>query len=300
MTTSDPSPATASPAPTTVRRSLREPAIAFAAVFALCISWMTVLPLFAGPDEPANFIKSAAVVRGELVGEPIDASTTTSLWSTFVDINPQFGTAQQVPWCFVGQPQTPACDKPLSSLSPVENSRTDMGRYPALGFVPAGIGTLVGPTDLGVRAARATAAVVVCAMLATSIALLRRRGRSIVPVVVATTPGVLFLSSVTSPSGLEIAAAITAWTAVWLAISERWSRASTVTVFVAAASVLVLSRPAGAITVAVMMAAAVVTEHRAVRGAVVRHWRRLSLLVLALALSGAWYLAVYDENLGIE
>jgi len=273
---------------------------AVGAFFALSVAWMTVLPLFAGPDEPANFIKSAAVVRGELVGEPIAASATTSFWSTYVDIDPRFGTAQQVPWCFVGQSQVPACDNPLSTLTPVESSRTDMGRYPPVGFAPAGIGTFVGPTDLGVRAARATAALVACAMLATSIALLRRRGRSILPVVVATTPGVLFLSSVTSPSGLEIAAAITAWTAVWLAISERWGRASTVTIFVAAASVLVLSRPAGAVTVAVMMAAAVITEHRAVGSAVVHHWQRLSWLGLALALSGAWYLAVYDDNLGIE
>ncbi|NCX17669.1 MAG: hypothetical protein EBX15_02795, partial [Acidimicrobiia bacterium] len=46
----------------------------WAGFFALLTAWMLVLPLFAGPDEPANFIKSAAVVRGEFVGEPIAAS----------------------------------------------------------------------------------------------------------------------------------------------------------------------------------------------------------------------------------
>ncbi|MBM3816874.1 MAG: DUF2142 domain-containing protein [Actinobacteria bacterium] len=300
MTTSDPSPATASPAPTTFRRSLREPAIAFAAVFALCISWMTVLPLFAGPDEPANFIKSAAVVRGELVGESIDASTTTSFWSTFVDINSQFGTAQQVPWCFVGQPQTPACNKPLSSLSPVENSRTDMGRYPALGFVPAGIGTLVGPSDSGVRAARAGAAVAACALLAFAITMLRRRNRSIAPLLAAATPGVLFLSSVSSPSGLEIAAAIAAWVALWLAVAESWRTTSTISAFVIATSLLMVARPAGIVTVAVMLVAALLANHRALFAAVIAGWRRFIWMIAALAISGAWYVTVYDANFGVQ
>ena len=102
------------------RRDARAIVTAGVAFFSLCLAWMSVLPLFAGPDEPANFIKSAAVVRGELVGTPIDASATTSFWSTYVDIDAKFGTAQQVPWCFVGQPQTPACDKPLAELTAVE------------------------------------------------------------------------------------------------------------------------------------------------------------------------------------
>ena len=183
------------------RHDARARVIVGAAFLSLCVAWMSVLPLFAGPDEPANFIKSAAVVRGEIVGSPIDASATTSFWSTYVNIDSRFGTAQQVPWCFVGQPQVPACDKPLSTLTAVEESRTDMGRYPALGFLPAGIGTLVGPSDTGARAARLTAALVCCAMLAAAAELLRRRGRSIAPLLVAVSPGVLFLSSVSSQIG---------------------------------------------------------------------------------------------------
>lgn len=300
MTTPETSPTPTSPAPITGRQSFRELAIAFAAVFALCISWMTVLPLFAGPDEPANFVKSAAVVRGQLVGQPIDASTTTSFWSTFVDINPQFGTAQQVPWCFVGQPQTPACDKPLSALSPVENSRTDMGRYPALGFVPAGIGTLVGPSDAGVRAARASAAVAASALLTFAITMLRRRDRSIAPLLAAATPGVLFLSSVSSPSGLEIAAAIAAWVALWLAVAESWRTTSTVSAFAVATSLLVVARPAGIVTVAVMLVAALLSNHRALFAAAAAGWRQFIWMIVALVISGMWYVTVYAANFDVQ
>lgn len=270
------------------------------AFFAFCVSWMVVLPLFAGPDEPANFIKSAAVIRGEWVGESIIATQSTSFWSTYVDIDPRFGSAQQVPWCFVGQPQTPACDRPLSSLTPVEQSRTDMGRYPALGFIPSGFGTLIGPTDGGARAARLTSALTSCALLALSGELLRRRKRSLAPLLVAVTPGVLFLASVTSPSGLEISAAVAAWIATWIAISEQWHKNSTITVFVAAASILVVARPAGAVVVAVMLLAALVADHRAVVSAFLRCWRQLLWLGGAVVVSGAWYVTIYDKNFGVR
>jgi hypothetical protein len=280
--------------------SVRSAMSLFGAFIALAIAWMTVLPLFAGPDEPANFIKSAAVVRGQFVGEPIPASVTTSFWSTYVDIDPQFGTAQLVPWCFVGQPQTPACSAPLQSLAPVEPARTDMGRYPPLGFVPAGIGTLLGPSDTGVRAARLTAAVVCCAMLTVAAQLLRRRRRSLVPLLVAATPGVVFLSSVSSPSGVEIVSAIAAWTALWIGIHERWSLPSTIAVFVGASALLIVARPAGIVAVIVMVACAAIADHDALRRAALRHPRELGVMAAAVTASIAWYVTTYDHNFGVR
>ena len=274
--------------------------VAAGAFLALCVAWMSVLPLFAGPDEPANFIKSSAVVRGHFVGEPIDASATTSFWSTYVDIDARFGTAQQVPWCFVGQPQTPACDKPLESLTPTEPSRTDMGRYPSLGFFPAGIGTLVGPTDAGARAARFSAAITAALLLAIGAELLRRRKKSIVPMLAAATPGVFFMSSVSSPSGFEVTAAVAAWVALWCAIEERWRVRATITAFVVAAALLIVARPAGVVTVCVMFGAALVADHRALINATVTAWRHWLWLAAALLASGEWYMGVYDDNFGVR
>ncbi|NDA54533.1 MAG: DUF2142 domain-containing protein [Actinobacteria bacterium] len=261
----------------------------WAGFFALLTAWMLVLPLFAGPDEPANFIKSAAVVRGEFVGEPIAASVSTSFWSTYVDIDPQFGTAQLVPWCFVGQPTVPACDKPLATLTPVEPSRTDMGRYPPLGFVPAGIGTFIGASDAGARAARITAALACAALLALAALTLRRSGGSLVPLLAVATPGVLFWSSVSSPSGLEIAAAIAAWSALWSAVREGWADRFTIIAFVLSAALLIAARPAGLVAVAVMGAAAAITDHRALVHAVRREWYLPVALGAATVVSAAWY-----------
>ena len=66
----------------------------FLAILALIMVWSTMLPLFAGPDEHSNFIKSAAVIRGEIVGKNIPASPEMFYWTTSVDIDPRFSTAQ--------------------------------------------------------------------------------------------------------------------------------------------------------------------------------------------------------------
>ena len=282
------------------RMMWREFTRAWAGFVALLAAWMLVLPLFAGPDEPANFIKSAAVVRGELVGEPIAASVSTSFWSTYVDIDPQFGAAQLVPWCFVGQPSVAACDKPLESLTPVEPSRTDMGRYPPLGFVPAGVGTFVGASDAGVRAARITAALACAALLALAALTLRRRGGSLVPLLAVATPGVLFWSSVSSPSGLEIAAAIAAWSALWASVREQWNDRFATIAFASSAALLIAARPAGLVAVAVMIAAAAIANHRALWYTARREWYLPVTLGAATCLSAAWYVAVYDANFGVQ
>ena len=278
----------------------RSAVTSFAAFLALSIAWMATIPLFAGPDEPANFIKAAAVVRGELVGESIPPSVSTSFWSTYVDIDPRFGTAQLVPWCFVGQPQTPACDAPLETLSPVEPARTDMGRYPPFGFVPAGVGTFFGPSDWGVRGARLTLALACCGLLTLAAELLRRRDRSLVPLLAAATPGVIFLSSVTSPSGLEVTAAIAAWSALWLGIDERWKRTSTFVTFIGTASLLVVTRPAGIVSLAVMAAVALMADARPWFDALRRRWHHPVVLVSACAVSLIWYVAVYSHNTGVD
>ncbi|MFZ9380921.1 MAG: hypothetical protein ACO261_05530, partial [Ilumatobacteraceae bacterium] len=54
--------------------------------------WTLTVPLFASPDEPANFVKSAAIVRGDLVGDAVTPETLKSYWTTTVDIDPQFGS----------------------------------------------------------------------------------------------------------------------------------------------------------------------------------------------------------------
>jgi hypothetical protein len=280
----------------------RRPGLVFAGgIFALCTAWFAVLPAFSGPDEPSNFIKAAALIRGEFVGTPIPADPTHVMWSSYVDIDERFGTAQQAPYCFIGKASVPAsCAEPMERLPIVEPTRTQMGRYPPLGFLPASLGTLVGPSDAGALAARITSAIACCALFALAAWLLARNARSLAPLLVAATPGVVFLFSVDSPSGVEIAAALTAWTALWCAVADSWQRSDNAIVFVVAGSVLVLARPAGMLNIALMFAAAAIADHRAVLAALRCHARSLAVLGGAVATSLAWYLTVYDANFGVR
>ncbi|MFM8416780.1 MAG: hypothetical protein ACKOAT_04745, partial [Actinomycetota bacterium] len=102
-----------------------------------------------------------------------------------------------------------------------------------------------------------------------------------------------------SPSGLEIAAAIAAWVALWLAVAESWRTTSTISAFVIAASLLVVARTAGVVTVAVMLTTALLADHRALFAAVVAGRRRFIWMIAALAISGVWYVTVYDANFGV-
>jgi X-X-X-Leu-X-X-Gly heptad repeat protein len=67
-----------------------------------------------------------------------------------------------------------------------------------------------------------------------------------------------------------------------------------------AAALLVAARPAGAVTVAVMLGAAALADHRTLLGTPRRDWRSWVILTASVMVSGGWYVTVYDANLGAE
>ncbi|MHB1129888.1 MAG: hypothetical protein ACYC06_07565, partial [Ilumatobacteraceae bacterium] len=54
------------------RHSLRVGILFGMAIFACMLVWSQLVPLGAGPDEPSNFVKSAAIIRGEFTGKSVD------------------------------------------------------------------------------------------------------------------------------------------------------------------------------------------------------------------------------------
>ena len=131
------------------------------------VVWSFITPLFSGPNEPSNFIRSAAVIRGEWVGENHPASIEKSYWSTYVDIDPQFGTANAIPWCFAPFPEKPGCGIAVEDAPVVDvPTWTNMGRYPPLPSFVSGVGTMFGATDLSVRLARLMTSAVCSGLLA--------------------------------------------------------------------------------------------------------------------------------------
>ena len=146
------------------------------AIFVLTLVWSLMTPLFSGPDEPSNFVRSAAVVRGEWVGDNVVPSPLKSYWTTTVDIDPQFGAANNIPWCFAPFSDHPGCGSRLEETQVVDiPAWTNMGRYPIASFFISGVGTVFGAQDLSVRAARLMMSLACATLIALSVAVIKRR-----------------------------------------------------------------------------------------------------------------------------
>ena len=277
------------------------PLVSITLAFFLVIGvWSQLTPLFAAPDEPAGYIRGAALVRGKFVGIDIAASQETSYWSTYVDIPQQFGVAQLVPWCFVGKPDTPACSQPLEKLTPVEQPRTDMGRYPPVGYFASGLGSLIGATDFSVRLGRLINAAVCSFLIALGCINILSNRRSIIVVLAAVTPGVIFFSSVISSSAIEISASICLWCSFTTLLSTTKILRLTLSSVAISSSLLTLARPIGVVNVAIIVGISLIAqaEFKESVARTISSWRVIVAMATSLTLMIAWYLKIYSHHLG--
>lgn len=268
--------------------------VSIASLILLFGLWTLTAPLFSSPDEPANFIKGAAVVRGDIVGESVAPELLKSYWTTTVDIDPQYGAANGLPWCFAPYPDKPACTYDVATAPQVDGvAWTNMGKYPPLGFAITGLGTVFGPSNLSVYAARIVQCSVCAALLVASGVALRRRGQSLVGMLLALTPGTVFLASTSSPSGLEIVSCIALWSVAPFVLVDSPRRTERV-VYACAGVLLIGVRPLGVIFYAVVIA----TTLFVTRTSLVSGLRRVGGLILGIhatvaALMVWWYVAIY-------
>ena len=97
--------------------------VAFVGLSLLSTAWAVATPLSASPDEPAHIIKAAAVVRGQLIGEP-----TSRQGFTTVTIPSAVGNAWA--WtCPAYHPQTTADCQVITGDSTVRSTVTSAGLY---------------------------------------------------------------------------------------------------------------------------------------------------------------------------
>lgn len=269
----------------------------FLSFFFLIAVWSTLTPLFSGPDEPASYIRGAAIVRGQFTGTDIAPSETTAYWSTYVDIPQQFGVAQLVPWCFVGKPDVPACSQPLETLTPVEDPRTDMGRYPPTGYFFGGLGSLIGATDVSVYLSRFFNALVSSVFFALAIKTWRDINRSPISILAAISPGVIFASSVISASALEISAAICMWASsyAWMKQNSKLNSFS----IIASGTMLALARPTGPIylLITVFLVFFSTPPSESFKSFAKRSKVVMLILGTSTLLAAVWQLFIYSHNL---
>lgn len=269
---------------------------------------IVILPVADGDNvvkspEPSTLVNGRLPEESRSTSGYVDESRVTanlglSYWTTEIDIDPQFNAAHQVPWCFAPYGERPACNTPIEDQQITDGfAWTNMGRYPPAGFAVSGIGTLVGPNDFAFRLSRAMTAVASAAMLALAFVCLKRRSLSALPMLIAVTPGVIFISSVVSPSGLEICAAIALWVSLpGLLSAFDASRIETVTVALAGVF-LIVTRPLGPVLYAALAAIVVISsgQVRHLVGHVRRHYVVYGLHATAVVFMIWWYVFIFNS-----
>ena len=266
------------------------------AVFALMAVWSLMTPLFSGPDEPSNFVRSAAVVRGEWVGDNVLPTLLKSYWTTSVNIDPQFGAANNIPWCFAPFSDRPGCGSRLEDTQVTDiPAWTNMGRYPIVSFFISGIGTVFGAQDLSVRAARLMMSLACALLIALSAAVMKRRAASSSGVLLAMLPGTVFLASTMNPSALEICAAIALWTITPSVIAHDRTRFDLLA-FSIAGALLILTRAIGPVLYVLIVALSYfVTKQRRPLVVIAQQFRNaLAIHGVAVLFAGWWFLKIYS------
>jgi len=266
------------------------------AIFVLTAVWSLMTPLFSGPDEPSNFVRSAAVVRGEWVGDNVVPSPLKSYWTTTVDIDPQFGAANNIPWCFAPFSDRPGCGSRLEDTQVIDiPAWTNMGRYPIVSFFISGVGTAFGAQDLSVRAARLMMSLACALLLVLSVAAMKRRAASSIGVLLAMLPGTVFLASTMNPSALEICSAMTLWTIMPSVIADDHNRFNSFA-FGVAGALLILTRAIGPVLYVVVIALSyVASKQRRPLLVIAQQFRNgLASHGLSVVFAGWWYLKIYS------
>lgn len=204
--------------PARARRPLLRTWLAsFAVLFVAAAAWSFASPLGSAPDEPAQLVRAASVVRGQLLGSPLPHAAKSQGSTVVVEVPEVFASLNWDVSCFRGLVDVPAgCQAPLANSTQDEPMATYVGRYPPLYYVLVGLPTLLFVSVKGIYGARLMSAALSAAMLALAVVSVRRcRGRPLLGagLSLAATPMVLYLAGVINPSGLEVSSAISGWAA---------------------------------------------------------------------------------------
>jgi hypothetical protein len=174
-------------------------------------AWSLASPRFSGPDEPSHFIKSAAVVRGELRGA--QATRSDGVPTGEVQVPARLGSSGGFPSCYAFNPAQPAGCAPSEFDGSTDDAaiQTTAWPYTPVYYALVGWPTLFDTTARSAWFGRFASAAITALLVAWATDPLRRRlgGRfAIGTVLVTVSPMVLFLSGLFNPNGMEVAAAI--------------------------------------------------------------------------------------------
>lgn len=274
------------------------------AVFLISASWAVATPLAGSPDEPSHIIKAAAVVRGELIGEPAGRPS----W-TIVQVPQGLAEAQSWSQCFAFKPDTTAACSAEPRTGPgLAPAWTSAGLYNPVYYALVGWPSLIIDGGSAVVGMRLVSAAVSSALLALTVLVLLSFGRPLIALtgaLAALTPMVFFLNGAVNPNALEISGA-SAVLALLLrcglgpppGATYRWVAAA-----VAAAGALAVSaRAVSPLWLAAFIVVAAIATPPARLRELARRWETWAaagIIAAATVFAGGWALSTNTlSNLG--
>ena len=269
----------------------------------LGLLWSAATPIPSGPDEPAQYVKAAAAGRGTLLGarppEFPRGTVLVEIPETFVLYDDDIG-------CYYQQPLIPAgCSSPPPADRGMYETTTYVGRYPPLYYALTGLPARVSDAPGALRAMRAVSSLLTAVMLGLAVASVVTWSRSrwvLLGSVLTVTPTTVYLASVVNPNGLEISAAIAAWTSGVLLVFHQADRPprGLVAVFAGSSAVLALTRPLSPAWVALIVVSIALLRPAAARRLLADRPVRAGLAVAGLAAAGAVLFVVVNDSLAIQ
>lgn len=270
--------------------------IAFVCFFAASALWTLASPLRASPDEPAHFIRAAAVVRGDVTGHPKPGEpwVAESLVPAYVA-----DTAGRT--CYAFQPDVNAgCDAPVTDDASLTEGVTSANSNHPLFYLITGLPSLFLTGNAGLYAMRGMNALLNASMLgiaAMSLWQFRRARFALFGMVAGFTPMVAFLSGTLNPNGVEVTAAVALTSVLLLTLNrpstrgQLWERGAMI---VLSGALLSGTRSISLLWILVILAATLLTA----RWSHVRELLRRPAMIVTVATSALvavaallWFLA---------
>jgi hypothetical protein len=300
------------------------PCLLVAVYASLGFAWAMTNAPFGAPDESQHYLRALGIWSdGQLAGphakytgpvrtedgrwvapNPAIKDTPGTLWrrklTRAVTVPP--GKSPAGMECMVARPDvTPACASGVTPNHAAIVTDTDVGSYPPLPYLLPAAATAIGSGPAGaVRMGRIATLAIWIALLAAAVWMLwdaPAGGLSLLGLVVAITPSVVFVGSSLSDSSLEIVSSAAFLAALLRVLRDPGSAAPGAWVLAAiSGGALVLARSLGVLWLLCAVAIAVVTAgwpsvRLALRSS--RRWPALAgiVILLSLGLAGAWQAA---------
>lgn len=249
----------------------------------LSVLWSFATPIGAAPDEPAHFIRAAAVARGEFLGTPSNIGTVVHV--------PAYVGFTQAVTCFAFQAEVTADCSPTETTDPatIVKAATTAGLYNPVYYALVGWPSLLFHDQSGLYAMRVLSGILSCLFLALAgaqLLALRRRAIPLLAFLVAVTPMVLFLGSTLNPNALEVTATLSTFVTMFLVVRHpdpALLPARAITVLVSASVAVTMRGLSPLWVVMALFLPLLLARREELRPLIRSRWAQLAALVIGVA-----------------